>query len=102
MASDIPDFMNLRMKALQFKEETGQVFAPCLNVMMDADFYGFLPDGQLGRWNHEEDIVESIDEPFIDALDREMGELAIRQSQMETERHKFEQAAAENCSERHS
>ena len=88
-SDDAPDFMNIEKKMAEFREETDQVFVPCLSIVSNADFFGFTADGKVGQWIHDEGIIEKTDRSFLDLLDHELGELAKRQAQMEGDKEKY-------------
>lgn len=77
-SSEIPDFMNLRLCAETFRQETGLEAVPFLKIIGNADVYCFDSRGKVVRWDHEQNRLEAQDLTFFEVLEHELGELEER------------------------
>lgn len=75
---DVPDWMDLRLAAAKFREDTGHALVPCLKLIGDADLYLFTPDGKIVQWSHETDELTPFAGSFFDLLEREVRDLRER------------------------
>jgi len=78
IADGIPEFMDLRLSAVEFQEETSFTAIPFLKIIGDADVYCFTTGGQIVRWDHELNELTPQNRSFFDLLDFELGDLAER------------------------
>lgn len=77
-AHDVPEWMDIRKKAEEFKVETESDYIPFMKIMGDADLYCFGEDKKIYQWSHETNAFERIDKNFIDLLEYELSELQQR------------------------
>ena len=78
LTPDIPDFMNIKTCAEQFRKETGHSIVPFLKVIGDANVYCFDDSGHVVRWDHDSNEIAPENKSFFEVLDFELGELRER------------------------
>jgi len=85
-ASDIPEWMDMRRQADQFRCATGSTHVPFLKIIGDAAVYSFSSDGGISRWEHETGDFHAVHWTFPELLDVELAELKARKERKKTER----------------
>jgi hypothetical protein len=78
LGDEIPEWMNMELKAAEFEEATGHRLLPCLKRIGDADFYLFDEQGRIVQWNHESGELEPFDGSFFELFEQEIRELRER------------------------
>jgi hypothetical protein len=79
IASDIPDWLDIRVQWRQFRDSGFGDLVPFLQVVCDSNLYCFDVEGNIIYWDHEEpDERRIVDEQFSDVLLREIHELDKR------------------------
>jgi len=77
-SAEIPDWMNIEIKANEFKNTANGNYVPFMEVVGDADLYCFDKKGAIYRWDHELDLFKKIDKSFDELLEYEVAELKLR------------------------
>jgi hypothetical protein len=77
-SSEIPDWMNIKKIANDFRNETESDFTPFMKIIGDADVYCFGKNSKIYQWSHETNEFEEINKTFIELLDYELGALEDR------------------------
>lgn len=75
---DSEDWMKLSYVGETFIQETGIQAVPILTVIGDADCYCADTNGNIVKYNHEENDVEPINLNFWDIFELELKELRQR------------------------
>jgi len=82
IAADIPDWLDIRIQAREFREAGVDDLVPFLRIVSDSDPYCFDAAGRIVRWHHEEpERREAEPLTFPDLLMREIRELGKRVAQ---------------------
>ena len=77
----VPDFMSIRVQTPAFREHSQTDLVPCLQVVSDANLYGFDRTGLLHQWDHETGECLTAEKTFIEALEFGVAALAQRKAQ---------------------
>ncbi len=81
IATDIPDWLDIRVRWRQFRDQAWADLIPFLQRIGDADAYCFNTDGQIVEWSHDEpDERRVVDMTFPDLLLQEIHELDERKN----------------------
>ena len=80
MGKDIPEWLDIREQFDSYNKENFVDFVPFLQLVGNADCYGFNSKGQIVEWNHEEEPSERtlIELSFSELVMREISELENR------------------------
>jgi hypothetical protein len=79
IASDIPDWLDIRVQHQEFLSEGFAGLVPFLQIECDANRYCFCPQGRIVEWDHEEpDRREPLAVSFSKLLLSEIRELELR------------------------
>lgn len=78
---DCEDWMDLRIQAKEFLEQSEQELVPFLQVICEPDLYCFDKRGRVFRWDSMMDEVEEVDKSFLEVFEEEMRELKERKEE---------------------
>lgn len=87
LSSDAPEWMSIRKRTEQFREESGTDLTPFLQVVGDADLYCFDRSGKIVRLDHETAEAKPVSMSFSEVVRFELKELVSRKNRKkETEK----------------
>jgi hypothetical protein len=82
IASDIPEFLDIRVQYKQFSADGFRDLVPFLKIVSDSDAYCFDNKGHIVRWLHEEpERRDVLAGSFSDLLMREIRALEERKEE---------------------
>ena len=82
---DIPDWMDIRVHTIEFRQNTKTTLVPFLKVLGDADVYCFDEQGAVRRWEHETGDAKLVEKTFPEVFAHEVEALRKRKDRKKAE-----------------